>query len=61
MKPTIVIDPGDEPELHRAAVRISRRIVLLLGRVLRNGEHKHAERSIYLVAREEMEAMHDAP
>ncbi len=60
MKAMIAIDPGDRPELHRAAVRIANRIGFLLFPVLRHGEHDYAIRSIYALAREEMEAI-DAP
>ena len=53
----VAIDPGPRPELHRAASHIANRIVFLLHRVVRQGEHEQAVRSIYALAREEIEAM----
>jgi hypothetical protein len=55
------IDPGDRPELHRAAVRIATRIAFLLHPALRSGEHQDAERCIYVLCREELDAMDARP
>jgi hypothetical protein len=56
MRALIAMDAGHQPELHRAAVRIATRIACLLQPVLRREEHDHAVRSIYALAREELEA-----
>jgi hypothetical protein len=57
--PLAAIPPAARTEIHRAAARIANRIAFLLQPALRRGEHEHAVRSIYTLAREELEAMTD--
>jgi hypothetical protein len=54
-------EPAADSGQHRAASRIANRIVVLLHRTLRPGEHEYAVQSIYRLAREEIEAMDHQP
>lgn len=54
MKPVML---AATPDIHRAAAKIANRIVWMMRQLLRDGERDYAVTQVYLVAREEMEAI----